>query len=120
MSDDGSTDTLTDALGRKLRIKNLNALEQMKLLRAVGPMQSQNQPYFHMVECAAMVVDIDGRPCSMPTNERQIDTAVERLGDEGMAAVMVFRTVNMTKAMADAEKAMEDVGTTPDPLPASA
>ena len=86
------TENITDSKGRVLRVRDLLALDQMRLLRAVGPAQATNQPYFHMVECAAMVTHIGDTPCPMPLNERQIDAAVERLGDEGMAAVMIFRT----------------------------
>lgn len=114
------TEVITDARGRKLTIRNLNALDQTRLLRAVGPAQAGNQPYFHMVECAAMVANIDDVPCLLPTNERQIDAAIGRLDDEGMAAIMVWRTVKMQEAMKAAEDAVEVGEAPPSPLGPSA
>ncbi len=114
------TEELTDALGRKLTIRNLNALDQARLLRAVGAAQSANMTYFNMVECAAMVSEIDGVPCPFPANERMIDAAIGRLDDEGMACVMVRRTARVMEAMAAAESIMEGAPAAPDPLAPSA
>ena len=104
------TEQIKDAKGRVLVVSELSVLQQTRLLRAVGPAQSSNQPYFHMVECAAMVQEIDGTPTPVLTNERQIDAAIERLGDEGMAAVMVYRMKRVQEAMKAAEDAAEGSG----------
>jgi hypothetical protein len=97
------TDTITDAKGRKLTLRKLNVLDQVRLLRAVGPDQARNQPYFEVVTMAASVSDIDGIPCMIPTNERQIDAAIDRIGDDGFGALMV----NMRKEIKIVEDAAE-------------
>ncbi|MGI4793140.1 MAG: hypothetical protein ACRYG8_03460 [Janthinobacterium lividum] len=114
---------LTDSRGRKLTVKDLSAIEQMRLLRAIGPDQSMNQPYVMAVQAAASVASIDGVPCPKPNSERQIDAMVERLGDEGLAVVQLHQQVQMAKAYRAAQEAFEAQtaeASTPDPLAASA
>ena len=112
-------EVITDAAGRKLELRKLNALDQVRMLRAIGAEQAQNQPYVHMVECAFMVSAIDGVPQPLPTSERTIDGAIGRLGDDGMAAVMVQR-IKEISAATDAAEAASEAGKTDSPLPPSA
>lgn len=98
---------LTDAKGRKLTVKDLSALEQLRLLRAIGPDQSMNQPYVMSVQAAASVTFIDTVPCPKPTNERQIDAMIDRLGDEGLAVVQLHQQMVMVKAYRAAQDAIE-------------
>ena len=113
-------DQIKDAQGRMLTLRKLNALDQVRMLRAIGAEQSQNQPYVHLVECAFMVSDIDGAPVPAPTNERQIDALIGRLGDDGIAAVMVER-IKDVRATMDAADAAQDGEVKPsDPLAQSA
>jgi hypothetical protein len=98
----------------------LNVLDQVKLLRAIGAEQSRNQPYVQIVNMAASVAQIDDVPCVMPSSERQIDAAVDRLGDDGFAAVMVNMQRRVDALMAAAEGAADGEVKTPDPLEKSA
>ena len=114
---------LTDAKGRKLAVKDLSALEQIRLLRAIGPEQSTNQPYVMSVQACASVTAIDGVPQPRPQNERQIDSMVERLGDEGMAVVQLHQQMIMVRAYRAAQDAIEaqaSGGEASDPLAGSA
>jgi hypothetical protein len=101
----GAATVLTDAGGRKITLRKLSVLDQARMLRAVGPRQAENQPYFHLVECACMVADIDGVPLLLPGSEQQIDGLLGRLGDEGIAAVMIHRVAEVRAAMTAAEDA---------------
>lgn len=76
----------TDSLGRILTVKPPNALDQLRLFKAVGPVLAQNQPYLGMAMVAWSVVALDGVPIPQPNNEHQIESLVTRLGDEGMRA----------------------------------
>jgi hypothetical protein len=78
---------VTDAHGRKLTLQRLDALDKLRLFKAVGPMLAQNQPYLGMALLACSVVAIDDVPCPRPVNETQIEHMVQRLGDAGLAAV---------------------------------
>lgn len=110
------SDTITDGLGRVLTLRKMGALDQVRMLRAIGAEQSQNAPYVHMVECAFMVASMDGAPLPIPTNERTIDAAISRLGDDGIAAVMVARIKEIQATQAAAETASEDALKPPSPL----
>ncbi len=114
-------DVITDASGRKLTLRKLNVLDQVKLLRAVGPDQARNQPYVEIVTMAASVSDIDGIPMILPNNERQIDAAIGRIGDAGVAALMVHIQREFASVIKAAEAAAEDGEVKPaDPLAPSA
>lgn len=107
---------LTDARGRKITLRDLTIMDQMRMLRAIGPAQAGNQPYVQMVQIACMVDAIDGVPQPFPTNERGIDAAVTRLGDDGMAAVMMNMIAEQNRVMEAAQKAVEGGDPAPDPL----
>ncbi len=110
--------TITDSRGRRIAWKLPTFLEQVRLLRAIGPDQSTNQPYVEIVTVACSVLSIDGVPEKRPTNEAQIDAILGSLGDEGIAAISGY----MRRAKAEASAAADAAtgGTAPDPLGASA
>lgn len=115
------SETITDANGRKMTLRKLNVLDQVRLLRAVGPAQASNQPYVELVTMAASVAEIDGVPCVLPTNERQIDAAIGRLDDAGFAALVVYMRREIATVEAAAEAAADNGEVKPaDPLAASA
>lgn len=97
---------ITDARGRKLTLRPINVMGQVRLLRAVGPDQAANAPYVNIVTAAAGVAEIDGIPMPWPANERMIDAAIERLGDEGLMAVAMHHRAEMEAAQKAAEDAM--------------
>jgi len=105
--------TLVDAKGRKLTLRPLNVMAQVRILRAIGPEQSQNAPYVNIVQAAAGVSEIDGVPMPFPSNERMIDAAIERLGDDGLMAVALHHKAEMDATLARAQEAMQGI---PDPL----
>lgn len=74
--------------GRKLTIKRLDALDKLRLFKAAGPELAQNEPYLGMAVFAYSVTAIDDVPIPPPVNEGQIEQAVQRLGEEGLAAVV--------------------------------
>lgn len=78
---------VTDALGRRLTVRRINALDRLRLLKAAGPDLSQNDAWLNMAALAVSVVEIGGIPRPTPVNERQIETAVAELGDSGLQAI---------------------------------
>lgn len=76
----------TDAVGRKLTIRQPTAIDQLRLFKAVGPLLAQNQPYLGMAMVACAVMAIDDVPVPPPTNEHQIESLVQKLGDAGLRA----------------------------------
>lgn len=79
--------TVTDAAGRRLHLRRMNALDRLRLFKAAGPVLSQNQYWLGMAAIAFSVAAIDDMPVPSPANEQQIEGIVSRLGDAGIAAV---------------------------------
>lgn len=85
---DRSTEwSVTDALGRRLSLRTLNALDKLRLFKAAGPELAQNPPWLGMAMLASSVRAIDDIPVPPPTNEQQIEALVGRLGDAGLATI---------------------------------
>lgn len=72
---------VTDATGRTLHVRRLNALDKLRLFKAVGPALAQNGPYLGMAVLAYAVTELDGVPLPSPGSETQIESAISRLGD---------------------------------------
>ena len=79
--------TVVDANGRKLTIRNLTALDRLRLFKAAGPVLAQNQPWLGMAIIASSVVAIDDVPIPPPVTEMQIEALIGRLEDPGVAAI---------------------------------
>jgi hypothetical protein len=114
------SEVITDAKGRKLTLRKLNVLDQVKLLRAVGAEQARNQPYVEIVTMSASVSDIDGVPQLIPVNERQIDALIGRIGDEGFGALMVYMQREVASVETAALAAADGEVKPADPLAPSA
>lgn len=78
---------ITDTQGRRLELRKLTALEKLRLFKAAGPHLAQNQPWLGMAVLACSVAAIDDVPVPMPANESLIEALVQRLGDDGIAAI---------------------------------
>jgi hypothetical protein len=78
---------VTDARGRRIRIRKINALDRMRVFSAVGPDNATNGPFMGYALLAASVIGIDGSVESLPRTLAQIETMVERLSDFGLEAV---------------------------------
>jgi hypothetical protein len=81
------TGCVADLSGRTLTIRRLNALDKLRLLKAAGPILSDNQAWLGVAMLAASVSEIDGIPVPMPTSENQIESLVARLGEAGLDAI---------------------------------
>src|SRR5690349_13722289 len=99
------TSTTTDQKGRKLVVRQLTALDTLRLLKAAGPELSQNASWLSMAGLAFSVVEIEGIPVPQPTTEAQIESIVDRLGDEGLTAV-----ADMLEESQGAQLSREHVG----------
>ena len=84
--------TVSDRTGRTLTARKLSALDKLRLLKAAGPVLSDNQAWLGVAMLAASVVDIDGVPVPIPATEQQIEALVGRLGDAGLDAVAMLLT----------------------------
>jgi hypothetical protein len=71
---------ITDASGRVLTIRRPSTLDRLHLFKAVGPTLAANDRYLGLAMLAFTVVAIDGVPIPQPSNEHQIEAAIQRQG----------------------------------------
>jgi hypothetical protein len=81
------TFTTVDKAGRRLVLRRLTALDTLRLFKAAGPVLAQNEPWLSMAGLAYSVMEVDGVPVPSPATEPQIEGLIDRLGDEGLAAI---------------------------------
>jgi hypothetical protein len=76
-----------DKRGRRLLLRRLTALDTLRLFKAAGPVLAQNGPWLSMAGLAFSVLEIEGVPIPPPATEPQIESLIDRLGDDGLAAI---------------------------------
>ena len=76
-----------DSIGRELTLRRLDALDRLRLFKAVGADLSLNTPYLGMALLALSVIAIDEIPVPTAITEDQLESLVQRLGDAGLSAV---------------------------------
>lgn len=98
--------TVTDAHGRRITLRRLNALDKLRLFKAAGPLLAQNQPWLGMAVLACSVAAIDDVPVPAPVSEAQIEATIGRLGDAGIEAIATAMSedtpADVTEAIATA------------------
>lgn len=97
--------TTADTKGRRLLLRHLTALDTLRLFKVAGPVLAQNEPWLAIAGLAFSVLEIDGVPVPAPTTEAQIEGLVDRLGDDGLAAI-----ANVIKDDHPTSKSRGDVG----------
>lgn len=81
------TYTATDVKGRQYLVRPPTALDTLRLFKAAGPVLAQNEPWLAMASLASSVQAINGVPVPAPVSEIQIEGLIERLGEDGLAAI---------------------------------
>lgn len=76
---------MKDANGRSITVRRLSVLEEMRLLKVLG---EYNSSYYSLCSQVARVASINGEPIAIPNSEREIEMLAQRLGHEGIAALM--------------------------------
>ena len=79
--------TVTDTLGRSIKLTKPSVLAQFHLIEALGNTAS-NQTYMAMVLPMLFVASIDGTPVVRPGTKAEVETLIQRLDEEGLTAVM--------------------------------
>lgn len=88
VEDANRTYTVTDDRGRTIEFRRLGMSGHRRLLKAISNESANKQQLFSMYLMAAAVVSIDGDAISFPANEIQADALIDRLGDDGYAALL--------------------------------
>jgi hypothetical protein len=79
---------VTDSKGRKIGVKRPNVLAQYRLIETVGADTASNQVYMSMAMPVYWVVSVDGDKIPQPRTKAQLESAITRLDDEGIQAVI--------------------------------
>lgn len=81
--------SVTDSKGRKIVLREIDPLQQARLVIGVGAEAAANGPYMAaFVFPVAMVEQIDDDFYGFPANIKQVEAMLKTLGNEGMAAIM--------------------------------
>ena len=78
---------VTDARGRTIRLKKPGVLAQYRLIEILGE-SAKNEVYVGMVLPLIYVCEIDGDQVAQPNTKREVDGLIQRLDEDGIAAVM--------------------------------
>ncbi len=77
---------VTDKKGRRIEVRSLNPIESYRLLKLTKATGLEG--FFGMATMAATVRSIDGDPVGFPAKESEIEFMLQRLGNEGITAVV--------------------------------
>ncbi|TAL01844.1 MAG: hypothetical protein EPO08_09140 [Rhodospirillaceae bacterium] len=99
------TDVITDAKGRKLKLRELTLLEEQDLLVAMGLEHSNNALVLGRAFMAARIAEIDGAPVLVPTNHIDYRALLQRVGKDGLAAVLAATATPDAAAEGDVARA---------------
>lgn len=83
-----STSQVTDSRGRVIHYRELDPLQESRLILAIGAQAAMNPVYVNVYAIpAARVSDIDGDEYAIPQTQAQVDAMISILGREGMDAL---------------------------------
>ena len=100
--------SVTDSKGRKIVLREIDPLQQARLVMGVGAEAAANGPYMAaFVFPVAMVERIDEDFYGFPANIAQVEAMLKTLGNEGMAAIMAHfkEEAEAAKSRSEAEQA---------------
>jgi riboflavin biosynthesis pyrimidine reductase len=98
------TVVVTDAGGRKITLKKPSVLAQYDLIEVLEE-TAKNETYVAMVLPLLYVTDTDGDAVIAPRTKLQIRALIQRLGEDGVNAVMIGVGANFGGADVEGDKA---------------
>lgn len=81
------TDIIKDKTGRRIELRRMGVLEQLRLYKALGPNLSLNEAYVGLAMIASAASMIDDVPMPFPNSETAVETLLDKLGDHGVEAI---------------------------------
>lgn len=93
---------VTDANGRSIGWKRLNALEDFELVELAGARNAENGQWMAVASIAYSVREIDGEAVGRPTSMMQVKGMIQRLDTVGLQAI-----ANALAEMAAATESIE-------------
>jgi hypothetical protein len=81
-------EVVTDKAGRRITLRKVGVLETLRLYKALGPELSNNTAYVGVACIAIAAAAIDELPVPFPASEAALEALLDRVGDDGMAALI--------------------------------
>ncbi len=102
-----AVDQITDSRGRVIKLRELDPLQESRLILAVGSDAAANAVYMYSFAYpVAKVASVDGVEFSVPIKQLQLDGMISVLGKDGMTALLShFNAVN-AEALAELEESV--------------
>lgn len=79
--------TVTDSKGRVISIRKPGILAQYRIIETMGK-SADIETYRGMVTPLIWISAIDSDPVAQPVNKLQLEALIQRVGDEGLEAVV--------------------------------
>lgn len=80
-------EVVRDRAGRLIELRRMGVVEQLRLFKVLGPELSENRAYVGLARIAAAVAAVEAVPVPFPLGESGIEAILERLDEDGVAAV---------------------------------
>lgn len=100
-------EVVTDERGRQITLRKPGVLAQYRIVEAAGAEAAANQTYMQMVTPLIYVAKIDDDAVFLPKSKGEIEALLQRLDEEGLAAVFSWYMANVIGPTNDAIKAAE-------------
>jgi hypothetical protein len=103
---------VTDARGRKIGLRRLPFLEEVRIADTVGAARAANQAYMGMVNPLLYIAEIDGDHISTPRTLMQVEALIQRADHEGFIAAALGIKEHFSESNPELEKQIKNlVGT---------
>ena len=99
-------DVLTLSTGRTIKLATPPILAQYDLVAALGDL-AENSTYLRMVTPLLHVAEIDGETVDAPSKLSQVRALIQRLGEEGISAIVGELNRRTETALAEIERSEE-------------
>lgn len=96
--------TVHDTRGRAITLRNPGVLAQYRLIEALGA-TAANETYMRMVMPLLYVGEIDGDSAIYMSKKSEVEALIQRLDEDGVAAVMAGVAEHYGQQDPEAEKA---------------
>jgi hypothetical protein len=89
--------------GMKMKIRKPRAVAQLRLISVVGADDAKNQVYMSLVSPLLWIEEIDDEPVGMIMSKRELEALFERVGDDGLTAILERIAAQLQPAASEAE-----------------
>lgn len=108
----GDTEVIKDDLGRAIRTRLPDILEEYELMAAIGASEAGNPATSSMARMTLYVAQIDDVAIVVPRTRTQMRAVLKQLGNEGIKAIMPVAVKHQAKFSVDEELLKNSFGTT--------